>query len=217
METYDIIKKLGSGAYGKTYQVYEKSNKQVYCIKKVDLEHAGLTLDEANKEVILLQQLQHPNIIQIFDHFSDDKFLYIVMEFADGGDLQQKIKSQSSTPFEEDFIINIFAQLAFALFECKKKNIIHRDIKPQNIFLTKKGQVKLGDFGAGRLLDSINQMATTIIGSPCYMAPEVINKQPYSFQVDIWSFGCVIYHLIMRKPPFPDNNNNEKLSKKNYL
>jgi NIMA (never in mitosis gene a)-related kinase len=120
MEQYHIIKKLGSGAFGTTYKVSKKSNHDVYCIKEIDFKKTGLTVEQARNEVLLLFQLQHPNIIQLFEHFIEDKYLYIVMEFADGGDLQEKIESQS-VPFEEDFILNIFNQLALTLSECKKK------------------------------------------------------------------------------------------------
>jgi serine/threonine protein kinase len=87
----------------------------------VDFKKANFTLEQARKEVILLFQLQHPNIIQFSEHFVQDKYIYIVMEYADGGDLLEKIKAQY-IPFEEDFIINIFTQLASALSECKKNS-----------------------------------------------------------------------------------------------
>jgi NIMA (never in mitosis gene a)-related kinase len=93
------------------------------------------------------------------------------------------------------------------------KKILHRDIKLENIFLIKKGQAKLGDFDIGRSLNSTHQMVKTLAGTVYYMAPEVVQRNLYSFSVDIWSFGCVMYQLIMRKLPFVGKNIFE-LSKK---
>jgi NIMA (never in mitosis gene a)-related kinase len=205
---YQIIKSLGGGQFGTALLVSEKSTGINYCMKQIDLIEIDFTVDEVKKEVDLLMKFQHPNIIKVFDHFVDENNFCIVVEYVDGGDLEDKIKSQieQSIPFEEKFILNVFSQLVSALYECKQKKVLHRDIKPSNIFFTKEGQIKLGDFGVARSLDFTFQQVSTFAGTPSYMAPEIFQEKPkYSFPADVWSLGCVIYELMTLKPLFTGN------------
>jgi NIMA (never in mitosis gene a)-related kinase len=171
-----------------------------------------IPVKEAQREALFILQLKNPFIITIFDHFSVDDYYCIIMEYVDGGDLASQIKSQKS-PFEESFIISVFSQLVFALQECKIKNIIHRDIKPANILLTSSGFIKLADFGLSSQLSSSQSQTKSDKGTPLYMAPEVINRISYSFSVDIFSLGCVLYELMTLKPAFEGENPNETMYK----
>jgi NIMA (never in mitosis gene a)-related kinase len=168
MDQYQLIKNLGSGGFGIASQYSKKSSGEIYCIKQIDLKKGGLTINEAQEEFNLMNKFHHPNIIQSFELLIENKFLYIVIEFIDGGNLKEKIEDRSS-PFKESFVLEVFTQLALALSECRKKKILHCNIKPENIFITKEGHIKLGDFGCGCLLDPSLQNAKTLAGTISYM------------------------------------------------
>ena len=128
------------------------------------------------------------------------------MDYADGGDLSMKIKAQNGVLFDEDTILDWFTQVCLAIKHIHDRKILHRDIKSQNIFLTKEGQVKLGDFGIAKRLDKTIDKAKTYVGTPYYLSPEIINSQPYGFQSDIWSLGVLLYEMCALKMPFDASN-----------
>lgn len=119
-----------------------------------------------------------------------------------GGDLSNKIKEQKSTNFNENTILDWFTQITLALKHVHDRKVLHRDLKCQNIFLTKSNLIKLGDFGIARVLSSTRENAKTMVGTPYYLSPEIINGRPYSFKSDIWSLGVILYELCALKPPF---------------
>jgi NIMA (never in mitosis gene a)-related kinase len=124
------------------------------------------------------------------------------MEYVDGGDLSQAIKQRGTKPFTEEEIMNIFIQLVLGLQYIHDRKIVHRDIKPQNVFLTRVGVAKIGDFGVARALDGTHDLCQTVIGTPYYLSPEVWSNEPYNSQTDIWSLGCILYELCALKRPF---------------
>lgn len=206
IQTYQMIKLLGEGAYGKAYLV-RSNNDQSFCVIKI-INIENMTEKERKdtlKESTILKQLDHQNIIKLKEVFMAKKPYYtlnIVTEYADGGDLAKRIKEQKGKYFSETQIIDWFTQIALAIYHIHSKLIIHRDIKPQNIFLTKKGEVKLGDFGIAKCLEGTWQKAMTCIGTPYYLSPEILIDKPYSFKTDIWSLGVLLYQMIMLKLPF---------------
>ena len=163
------------------------------------------TLNEAK----ILEKLDHPNIIKFKEVFIANKplkTLNIVTEYADGGDLSLAIKNQRKEYFKESQILDYFTQICLAIKHIHGKHIIHRDLKSQNIFLTKTGLVKLGDFGIAKNLNCTWQKAKTMIGTPYYLSPEIVNNKPYSFKSDIWSLGVLLYEMMALKMPFDANS-----------
>ncbi|XP_063475283.1 serine/threonine-protein kinase Nek5 isoform X4 [Symphalangus syndactylus] len=133
--------------------------------------------------------------------------LFIVMEYCDGGDLMKRINRQRGVLFSEDQILGWFVQISLGLKHIHDRKILHRDIKAQNIFLSKNGMVaKLGDFGIARVLNNSMELARTCIGTPYYLSPEICQNKPYNNKTDIWSLGCVLYELCTLKHPFEGNN-----------
>lgn len=124
------------------------------------------------------------------------------MEFADGGDLTKKVKDQGGKYFSEVQILDWFTQLCLAIKHVHDRKIIHRDLKCQNIFLTKDNRIKLGDFGIARILKKTMEKAKTMVGTPYYISPEIIQGKQYSLMTDIWSLGVVLYELCTLNPPF---------------
>jgi len=203
---YKITKLLGEGSFGKAYLATVDNEDKKYVIKQVIME--GMTDQEKREtfnEASILKRLDHPNIIKFKEVFMQRKpkeALNIVTEYADGGDLEQKIEAQKKKPFPETQILDYFTQICLALQHLHKKHIIHRDLKGGNVFLMQSGYVKLGDFGIAKGLKTSKEKAQTTVGTPYYLSPEIINNKPYDTKSDIWSLGILLYQMMTFKMPF---------------
>ncbi|XP_015442575.1 serine/threonine-protein kinase Nek5 isoform X2 [Pteropus alecto] len=208
MDKYDVIKAVGEGAFGKAYLAKGKSDSKHCVIKEINFTKMPIQEKEASKkEVILLAKMKHPNIVTFFSSFQENNRLFIVMEYCDGGDLMKRISRQRGVLFSEDQILSWFVQISLGLKHIHDRKILHRDIKAQNIFLSKNGMVaKLGDFGIARVLNNSMELAQTCVGTPYYLSPEICQNKPYNNKSDIWSLGCVLYELCTLKHPFEGNN-----------
>ncbi|CAL1542439.1 unnamed protein product, partial [Lymnaea stagnalis] len=183
------------------------SDRKNVIIKQIPVEQ--MTKDErqaALNEVKVLSMLHHPNIIQYFENFLEDKALMIVMEYAQGGTLLDFLQSRNGILLEEEEILKFLAQMLLSLQHVHSKQILHRDLKTQNILLDKKKEiVKIGDFGISKVLSSKSK-AYTVVGTPCYISPELCEGKPYNQKSDIWALGCVLYELASLKRAFEAAN-----------
>ncbi|XP_076769998.1 serine/threonine-protein kinase Nek5 isoform X2 [Arvicanthis niloticus] len=204
MDKFDLIEIIGEGTFGKVYLAKDKSESRHCVIKEISLTKEK----EASKnEVILLAKIKHPNIVTFFSSFQENSRLFIVMEYCDGGDLMQRIRRHRGVLFSEDQILCWFVQISLGLRHIHDRKILHRDIKSQNIFLSKNGMVaKLGDFGTARTLNNSMELAQTCAGTPYYLSPEICQNRPYNNKTDVWSLGCVLYELCTLKHPFESDN-----------
>ena len=195
---YKIIEKLGQGAFGSAYKVINIENDNIYVIKQISLKNAKKEeLESIEAEAKTLSSIKNENIVSYYDSFKDNDSFNIVMEFCDGLDLRKFINEhqKSKTFIDEKLIINFVLDICSGLKEIHGKNLIHRDLKPDNLFITGDDSIKIGDFGISKQLKSKNEYAKTRIGTMLYMAPEIINKNKYNKKVDIWSLGCIIHEL----------------------
>ena len=186
--------------------------------------------DQLHAEFSILSSLNHPNIVGYFhrEHLKQTQELYLYMEYCGGGDLGSVIKDlkRNKEYAQEEFVWKIFSQTITALYRChygvdppeagndfsrqgpppssKGKMILHRDLKPENIFLGADQSVKLGDFGLSKMIQS-HDFASTYVGTPFYMSPEICAGEKYTLQSDIWSLGCIMYELCTKEPPFNAN------------
>ncbi|XP_006877005.1 PREDICTED: serine/threonine-protein kinase Nek5 [Chrysochloris asiatica] len=208
MDKYDVIKAIGEGAFGKAYLAKGKSDNKYCVIKEINVAKMPIQEKEASrKEVTLLAKMKHPNIVTFFSSFQEKNNLFIVMEYCDGGDLMKRISRQRGVLFSEDQILGWFVQISLGLKHIHDRKILHRDIKSQNVFLSKNGMVaKLGDFGIARALNNSMELARTCVGTPYYLSPEICQNKPYNNKTDIWSLGCVLYELCTLKHPFEGSN-----------
>ncbi|XP_048197399.1 serine/threonine-protein kinase Nek5 [Perognathus longimembris pacificus] len=208
MDKFELIKVIGEGAFGKAYLAKEKLNSNHCVIKEVNFAKMPMEEREAStKEVSLLAKMKHPNIVTFFSSFQEHSRLFIVMEYCDGGDLMSRIHRQRGVLFSEEQILGWFVQISLGLKHIHDRRILHRDIKAQNIFLSKNGMVaKLGDFGIARVLNNSMELARTCVGTPYYLSPEICQNKPYNNKTDIWSLGCVLYELCTLKHPFEGTN-----------
>ena len=209
MNDFQIFCKLGEGAYSTVYKVKRLIDGNIYALKKVKL----LNLSEKEKsnalnEVRILASIKSTYVISYKEAFFDEKdsTLGIVMEYADNGDLYQKIVSHKKTAnfFEESEIWKIFIQLVKGLKALHDLKILHRDLKSANVFLFKNDIAKLGDLNVSKVLKK--GLSYTQTGTPYYASPEVWKDQPYDNKSDIWSLGCVLYEMITLRPPFRAEN-----------
>ena len=177
-------------------------------IKQIDLRsQSEAERKEALKEAKILEAFDHPNIIKFREVYKTRSGkLCIVMDFADGGDLATQIKNQRGRYFTEAQVLDWFVQVCLAMKHVHDRKVLHRDIKSQNVFLTKGGIVKLGDFGIARVLTNTRDIARTMVGTPYYLSPELVQNKPYSFKSDVWSLGVMLYELCTLKPPFDANS-----------
>ena len=197
MENYDSVRKIGRGNYGTVYLARDKRNGKHYCLKQIQMEtYSAEERANAQQEVEVLRTLDHPGIVRYREHFLHGESLCVVMTYCEGGDLAAIIKRRAKKEdhFTEAEVLDWFVQLVMALHHVHSKKILHRDLKTQNIFIT-KNLVKLGDFGIAKVMEGSMSAASTVIGTPYYMSPEVCQNQPYSYKSDVWALGCILYEM----------------------
>ncbi|XP_054882583.1 serine/threonine-protein kinase Nek4 isoform X2 [Poeciliopsis prolifica] len=204
MNSYSFIRVVGKGSYGEVNLVKHKTDRKQYVIKKLNLTTSSKRERRAaEQEAQLLSQLRHPNIVTYRESWEgDDRQLYIVMGFCEGGDLYHRLKQQKGEHLPERQVVEWFVQIAMALQYLHERNILHRDLKTQNIFLTKTNIIKVGDLGIARVLENQNDMASTLIGTPYYMSPELFSNKPYNHKSDVWALGCCVYEMSTLKHAF---------------
>jgi NIMA (never in mitosis gene a)-related kinase len=205
MTGFDIIKKLGDGAYSVVYKVRRRADNKIYALKKVKMK----TLNDKEKknslnEVRILASIKSPFVISYKEAFilEEDSCLCLVMEYADKGDLYQKITSFKNKKqlFEEIDVWKIFIQMTRGLKSLHYLKILHRDFKSANIFLFSDGTAKIGDLNVSKVIR--NGLGSTQTGTPYYASPEVWNNDSYDTKSDIWSLACITYEMLTLNPPF---------------
>uniref|UniRef100_A0A671EY14 Serine/threonine-protein kinase Nek8 n=1 Tax=Rhinolophus ferrumequinum TaxID=59479 RepID=A0A671EY14_RHIFE len=207
MEKYEKIRVVGRGAFGIVHLCLRKADQKLVIIKQIPVEQ--MTKEErqaAQNECQVLKLLNHPNVIEYYENFLEDKALMIAMEYAPGGTLAEFIQKRCNSLLEEETILHFFVQILLALHHVHTHLILHRDLKTQNILLDKHRMVvKIGDFGISKILSSKSK-AYTVVGTPCYISPELCEGKPYNQKSDIWALGCVLYELASLKRAFEAAN-----------
>eukprot|EP01004_Peranema_trichophorum_P002803 NODE_1833_length_1787_cov_21.008413_g1553_i0.p1 GENE.NODE_1833_length_1787_cov_21.008413_g1553_i0~~NODE_1833_length_1787_cov_21.008413_g1553_i0.p1 ORF type:complete len:387 (+),score=90.49 NODE_1833_length_1787_cov_21.008413_g1553_i0:68-1228(+) len=215
-EKYEKLEIIGKGSFGNAVLVRDKRDGSKYISKEVNLQQLNAKDREAQRnEVDVLTKLKHPNIIKYIEHYEKDGTLCIIMEYADGGDLQGRIKKQKASGqlFSEDQIMAWFVQMGLAVKHIHDNKIIHRDLKSANIFLTSGDVVKLGDFGFGKILANTIAQAQTLCGTPYYFSPELCMGKLYNNKSDVWALGCILVEMCLLSHAFPAKNLKELMKR----
>uniref|UniRef100_A0A7N0U9H6 non-specific serine/threonine protein kinase n=1 Tax=Kalanchoe fedtschenkoi TaxID=63787 RepID=A0A7N0U9H6_KALFE len=204
VEDYHVIELVGEGSFGKVYKGRRKYTGQTVAMKFI-LKHGKSDKDIKNlrQEIEILRKLRHENIIQMLDSFETPQEFCVVTEFAQG-ELFEILEDDKCLP--EDQVQAIAKQLVRALHYLHSNRIIHRDMKPQNILIGARSNVKLCDFGFARAMSTNTVVLRSIKGTPLYMAPELVTEKPYNHTVDLWSLGVILYELYVGQPPFYTNS-----------
>eukprot|EP00960_Hanusia_phi_P041163 754867-Hanusia_phi.AAC.1 len=213
MDKYLKIEKIGEGTYGVVYKARDRQTQAIIALKKIrlDAEDEGVP-STAIREISLLKELQHPNIVQLKDVVHSENKLHLVFEFlehdlkkhmdgynANGGMPAQMIKS---------YVYQMLQGIAF----CHAHRVLHRDLKPQNLLIDRSGMLKLADFGLARAFGIPVRTYTHEVVTLWYRAPEILlGSKHYSTPVDMWSIGCIFAELVMRRPLFPGDSEIDEL------
>jgi len=200
LNDFDIGQSLGRGKFGNVVLAREKDTKFICALKilyrdqlkKANIEH------QVKREIQIQYHLRHKNILKLHGYFYDDRRVFIILEYAKGGELYKHLKAKKR--FDEDTAAEYIMSLASALDYIHQHNVIHRDIKPENILLDGNGNLKLADFGWA--VHTPLHRRTTVCGTLDYLAPEIVMGEDHDKKVDNWSLGVLTYEFIVGRPPF---------------
>lgn len=205
---YLVGKQIGSGSFSVVWHGKHRVNHTEVAIKEIVTGRLTKKLEESLlSEIRILRHINHPNIIHLYDMIQEPGKIYFVLEFCKGGDLSMFLHKRKGR-ITESTAKHFMLQLASGLKILRDNDLIHRDLKPQNLLLSTNGDdsvLKIADFGFARSLQPRN-LAETLCGSPLYMAPEIMQLQKYDAKADLWSVGAILFQLVTGKTPFTGNN-----------
>jgi len=213
MEKFQKIEKLGEGAYGVVYKALNTSTQEIVALKRIrlDSEEEGVP-STALREISLLKELKHPNIVRLQDVLWQPKKLTLVFEYLD----QDLKKYMDSVGTLDPMLVKSFLyQLLRGLAYCHEHRVLHRDLKPQNLLINKKGQLKLADFGLARVFGiPVRNGYSAEVVTLWYRAPDVLmGNVRYSTPIDVWSAGCIFYEMATGQPLFPGTKKGDQLDR----
>ncbi|KAK3236838.1 hypothetical protein CYMTET_53047 [Cymbomonas tetramitiformis] len=205
MEKYEVKEQVGKGSFGSAFLVIHKETKQRYVVKKVRLARQTENQRKAShREMELVQALSHPYIVECHDAWVErGHTICVVYGYCEAGDLSTYLqrKHKNKQLLSEAQVQKWYAQLLLGIEYLHSRNILHRDLKSSNVFLTSSGDVRIGDFGLAKVLGE-GDLARSMVGTPNYMCPELLSEKPYGLKSDIWALGCILYEMTALRPAF---------------
>ncbi|GFP85768.1 phosphoenolpyruvate carboxylase kinase 1 [Phtheirospermum japonicum] len=200
---YRVGEEIGRGRYGVVSRCYSAVTGQCFAVKSIEKrliqDDAVDSLCLRNEAKLMLLASGHPNVLGIFDVYEDDEFLHVVLEYCGSGDLFQRITGR--TIFGESEARRVMVPLLEAIAHIHDRGVAHRDIKPDNILFNSYNEPKLADFGSAECFGN-GRLMSGIVGTPYYVAPEVVAGMDYNEKVDVWSAGVILYIMLSGIPPF---------------
>lgn len=211
MDKFLKLEKLGEGTYGIVYKAKDKTNDDIVALKKIRLENEEDGVPStAIREIALLKEIKHPNIVQLKDVVHSDNSLYLIFEYLEY-DLKKYMRAGAMSPSQ---VKPMIYQLLLGVEHCHAHRIMHRDLKPQNLLIDKKGVMKLADFGLARAYGLPIKTYTHEVVTLWYRAPEILlGQKQYSTSVDLWSAGCIFAEMATKRPLFPGDSEVDEIFK----
>lgn len=205
---FERLKVLGTGTYGKVMLVRDKANGQLYAqkqLKKASMIVEEKKIQQTKTEKEILESVRHPYIVKLYYAMQDQQKLYLILEYAQGGELFHHLATNAM--LTEDVVSFYCAEMVLALNHLHVNvGVVYRDLKPENCLLDADGHLILTDFGLSKVSTDESGQCNTFLGTPEYMAPEILKGESYDYGVDWWSLGAVCYDLLTGSPPFPGNS-----------
>lgn len=213
MEKYQKLEKIGEGTYGVVYKAQDSSG-EIFALKKIRLEAEDEGIPStAIREISLLKELQHPNIVRLCDVIHTERRLTLVFEYLDQ-DLKKLLDVCDEGGLEPGTTKSFLYQLLRGIAYCHQHRVLHRDLKPQNLLINREGALKLADFGLARAFGIPVRSYTHEVVTLWYRAPDVLmGSKKYSTPVDIWSVGCIFAEMVNGTPLFPGTSDEDQLLK----
>ncbi|PWN27957.1 Pkinase-domain-containing protein, partial [Jaminaea rosea] len=200
-QQYELVERLGTGSFGTVYKAVHKESKQIVAIKQIDLEDSDDDISEIQMEIAHLAGCDSDYVTRYYGSFVKGHKLWIVQEYLAGGSCLDLLKAG---PFSEAHVATVCRELLLGLDYLHSEGKIHRDIKAANVLLSATGKVKLADFGVAAQLSSNQSRRNTFVGTPFWMAPEVIRQAGYDAKADVWSLGITAIEMAKGEPPLAD-------------
>jgi serine/threonine protein kinase len=212
LDKYRKLEKRGEGTYGVVYMAEEKGTGMLVALKKIRLEHEDEGMPSTTiREISLLKELQHPNVVRLFDVIHSNNELHLVFELLDF-DLKKYMDNVDERSVSPRLIKSYMYQIINGLAFCHARRVVHRDLKPQNLLIDRQGNIKLADFGLARAFQIPLRTYTHEVVTLWYRAPEILlGGKHYSTPVDMWSVGCIFAELVTRTPLFPGDSEIDEL------
>ncbi|XP_022875601.1 phosphoenolpyruvate carboxylase kinase 1-like [Olea europaea var. sylvestris] len=204
-KAYTVKEEIGRGKYGVVFRCHSAITGDCFAVKSIDkrlVQNDAVDRQCLYNEAKIMQLVSsnnHPNVLKIFDIYEDDSFLHIILEYCQSSDLFDRINARPI--FTESEALDVMVPLMEAIAHCHRHGIAHRDIKPDNILFNDKNELKLADFGSAEFFND-SQPMSGIVGTPYYVAPEVLAGNCYNEKIDVWSTGVILYIMLAGIPPF---------------
>nr|XP_033786758.1 serine/threonine-protein kinase PLK2 [Geotrypetes seraphini] len=197
---------LGKGGFAKCYEMTDLTNNKVYAVKIIPHSRVAKPhqREKIDKEIELHRILNHKHIVQFYNYFEDKENIYILLEYCSRRSMAHILKARKV--LTEPEVRYYLRQIVSGLKYLHEQEILHRDLKLGNFFINESMELKVGDFGLAARLEPLEQRRRTICGTPNYLSPEVLNKQGHGCESDIWALGCVMYTMLLGRPPFETTN-----------